>query len=70
MSSTGPKFIRVVLTGISGLNAAFWLSGLVLWLVNGELWALIRLAYPGTGLGITIGIWLKIPRRKRTGAHR
>lgn len=70
MSTTDPKFVRIALFGVGVLTTSFWLTGLVLWIVNDDLWAFIRLVYLGTGLGITLGIWFKVPRRKRPKARR
>src|SRR5690242_20779863 len=70
MSSSDPKFVRIALIGLVFLTAVFWIIGVVLWLVSGDPWAFVRLFYLGTGLGITLGIWFKVPRRKRVKARR
>ena len=70
MSSTDPKFVRIALVGVGALTATFLLSGLVLWILNADPWAFIRLGYLGIGLGITLAIWFKAPRRKRPKARR
>ena len=70
MSSTDPAFVRIALTGVVILSLTLLLTGLVFWLVTGDFWAFLRLAYLGTGLGISLGIWFKAPRRKRPKARR
>ncbi|HEX2915514.1 MAG TPA: 4Fe-4S dicluster domain-containing protein [Chloroflexia bacterium] len=70
MSASDPRLVRIALISLSILTAVFWIVGLILWIANGDLWAFIRLVYLGTGLGITLGIWFKVPRRKRPKARR
>src|SRR6478672_6514766 len=69
-STTSPNFIRKALIGLALLTLIFWLTGLALWQITDHIWAFIRLAYLGTMLGVSLGIWVCVPRRNRSKARR
>ncbi len=45
--------------------AAFWTLGLVMWRASGELTALFFFGYIGTSVGVGLGLYVALPKRKK-----
>jgi ferredoxin-type protein NapH len=47
------------------LMAVFWIIAIALWLTTGKIFYLDNFGYIGTALGLGMGIYSALPRRKR-----
>lgn len=47
------------------IMAAFWLLGIVMWRMSGFIEAFINFAYIGSGVGIGLGLYAGLPRRRK-----
>jgi polyferredoxin len=64
------KFSAAKLTTSAAITVSFWIVAVVLWRTMGNLFLLYNFLYLGTAIGIGLGLYMALPRRKKHWGRR
>jgi hypothetical protein len=59
------KFSAAKLTTSAAITFSFWIVAVVLWRATGNIFLLYNFLYLGTAIGIGLGLYMALPRRKK-----
>ena len=62
-SAKGIDIRKLIVPG--GVMLAFWTLAAVIWLATGELMALFFFGYIGTSVGVGLGLYAVLPKKKK-----
>ena len=64
------KFSAAKLTTSAAITVSFWIVAVVLWRAMGNIFLLYNFLYLGTAIGIGLGLYMALPRRKKHWGRR
>ena len=64
------KFSAAKLTTPAAITVFFWIVAVVLWRTMGNIFLLYNFLYLGTAIGIGLGLYMALPRRKKHWGRR